>query len=341
MNFTPKHWLGAPKAESISILAPPILSVVLVVTFHGYFTSQAVSTFWWVVLVMGIDVSHVYSTLFRMYWDKPTFQKNKHLLILIPIVSLCIGILLYSFSDHLFWRVLAYIAVFHFVRQQYGFMRLYSRKETTNRWFKRIDSIAIYSATLYPLLYWHFYLTKKLSWFVEGDFVAYENPFLEQILWWAYILITCMYLTKEIIHSYRIKEINIPKNLIIIGTYVSWYVGIVAYQADLLFTLVNVVSHGIPYMGLIWIYGEKKIKANYSFTIKGVIVFAIVLLLLSYTEEFFWDVFVWNDHPELFPSFVSPVQNPIALAILVPLLVLPQVTHYVLDGFIWRFSKSA
>jgi hypothetical protein len=43
---------------------------------------------------------------------------------------------------------------------------------------------------------------------------------------------------------------NIPKNLIIIGTLSSWFFGIVYFNNDLVFTLLNVVSHGIPYMAL-------------------------------------------------------------------------------------------
>jgi hypothetical protein len=64
---------------------------------------------------------------------------------------------------------------------------------------------------------------------------------------------------------------------------------------------------------------------------------------LAYTEEFFWDVFVWKDHPSIFPFLLdaNPISNNLLLSLLVPLLVLPQVTHYVLDGFIWRFSKDA
>jgi hypothetical protein len=339
MMLTGKHWLGAPRAESLLILAPPLLSVLVVLLFREYFTSHELSTFWWVLLVLSIDVSHVYSTLFRMYWDKETFRQNRKLLVTIPIISLVLGVALYSFSDLIFWRILAYIAVFHFVRQQYGFMRLYSRKEKTHA-YKLIDSVAIYSATIYPILHWHLNLTTKLNWFVAGDFIALDHPLISDFLWWTYLAILAVYIGKEVLVTIVTREVNIPRNLIVAGTYLSWYVGIVAFQTDLLFTLVNVVSHGIPYMGLIWIYGEKKLRADFSFSLKGAAIFVVVMLLLAYTEEYFWDVFVWGDHPEIFPAIAHTIESPGVLAILVPLLVLPQITHYVLDGFIWRFSQA-
>lgn len=76
------------------------------------------------------------------------------------------------------------------------------------------------------------------------------------------------------------------------------------------------------------------------FDYKGLSIFILTLLLLAYGEEFLWDVFVWNDHPEIFPAVFDPVSGGVALTVLVPFLVLPQVTHYILDGFIWRFSKA-
>jgi hypothetical protein len=51
--------------------------------------------------------------------------------------------------------VLAMLAVFHFVRQQYGWVNLYRAKlkEKSNlTWW--IDAAAIYLATVYPLAFW-------------------------------------------------------------------------------------------------------------------------------------------------------------------------------------------
>lgn len=342
MELPGRHWLGAPRAEIILILLPPLLSVLVVLLFQSYFSSHTVSTFWWVLVVLGIDVSHVYSTLFRLYWDKQTFQDNRKLLVIIPVVTLLAGIIVYQYNHLIFWRCLAYLAVFHFVRQQYGFMRLYTRKEMVTAASKWINSLAIYSATIYPLLYWHLNATSKISWFVEGDFIAIHNTALNTIAESIYWGILVVYIIHEGWRSNQSREFNLPKNLVVAGTYLSWYVGIVAFQADLIFTLVNVVSHGIPYMALIWIHGNKKPGVDFSFSLKGLAIFSGVLIILAYVEEFFWDVFIWNDHPELFPAFdlFSPVENPWLISVLVPLLVLPQVTHYVLDGFIWRFSKE-
>jgi hypothetical protein len=340
MNLKQQPWLSNAGKEMTFIMAPLILPVIMVLVFEDYFLNTGVNNFWWVLLVMGIDVSHVYSTLFRLYWDKQTFNSYKKVLVIIPLAAFAVGFLLHSYDSFLFWRVLAYTAVFHFVRQQYGFMRLYSRKEKPVKWIRWIDTITIYNATLYPLLYWHLHLTGKLSWFVAGDFIPFRSEIFSTIAGVLYTSIIVVYISKEIWLFSQTSAFNIPRNLIVIGTYCSWYVGIISFQGDLIFTLLNVMAHGIPYMALIWIYGEKKASGKFSFGLKGVAWFAAILLLLAYVEEYLWDTMVWRDHAGIFPALISPLNDPIVLSLIVPLLVLPQVTHYVLDGFIWRFSRD-
>jgi hypothetical protein len=334
-------WLGSPLKECIFIIAPALFPVLLVLVFNDYFISHDVNTLWWIVLVVCIDVTHVYSTLFRLYWDRQTLATYKRTLIIIPVVAFVTGFSLHYYDSLIFWRVLAYVAAFHFVRQQYGFMRLYSRKESKSKWNRIVDNLSIYNATIYPLLYWHLHATDKLAWFIKGDFVDLNLIGYENIITIIYFNIVIIYLIKEIIAVSQNGILNIPKNLIMLGTYASWYVGIVAFQADLIFTLLNVVAHGIPYMALVWIHGEKKTKSNFQFNLRGVSIFMGILVLLAYIEENLWDRALWNDHPEIFPLFSGlSFQSPFFLSVVVAILVLPQVTHYVLDGFIWRFAKD-
>ncbi len=342
LNTGMQPWLKNARQEFWLIMAPAIIPVITIIIFKDFFTTTQVTTFWWILLVMAIDVGHVYSTLFRLYWDNSTVQKYKTVLFIIPVLGFILGFSLHLYDSQLFWRVLAYIAIYHFIRQQYGFMKIYSRKEIKNKYIKIIDALAIYSATLYPIIYWHLHLSSSLSWFVKGDILTLNFPFGNNPFFIIYCIIALVYIIKESWTGIQNKTFNLPKNLVILGTYLSWYVGIIMFQGDLIFTLLNVVAHGIPYMGLIWIHGEKKNSTSFSFSPKGALIFMSAVLFLAYVEEGLWDIFVWKDHPEIFPFLISvnPIQNPILLSLVVSALVLPQLTHYVLDGFIWRFSKD-
>ncbi|MHB8208664.1 hypothetical protein [Mucilaginibacter sp.] len=247
------------------------------------------------------------------------------------------------------------MAVFHFVRQQYGFMRIYSRKESHGRVARIIDTVAIYTATIYPLLYWHFAgIHQNFNWFVDGDFILAKSQLALMISKWIYFTVIATYLVKETWLVIKYNRFNIPKNLIVAGTFLSWYFGIVYYNGDMAFTTLNVVSHGLPYMALIWLNERKRyetkneqkttlLRLTFS-TYGGVICFAAVLVLFSYLEEGLWDGLVWREHSRVFHAFsiLPAISTNLLLALVVPFLALPQSTHYVLDGFIWKLNgKSA
>ncbi|MDR6941559.1 hypothetical protein [Mucilaginibacter pocheonensis] len=353
-NLIPKQpWLHSPGIDGMFILSPPFIALLLVICFPAQFqAASAIPIYYWLFLVVFIDVAHVYSTLYRTYFNLNSY-KNDAFLIVVPIACYIVGVLLHSFDGMLFWRILAYLAVFHFIRQQYGFMRLYSRQEDYHYWYTQIDKLAIYTSTIYPLFYWHFAGKRNFSWFVENDIVSIHSPILLNVGLASYLTIIVAYLIKECIYVVRIKTFNLPRNLLIGGTFLSWYFGIVYFNGDMAFTTLNVVSHGIPYMALIWIFEKSKqakdpAKGNlikkYTFNkVGGVLIFLLLLALFAYIEEGLWDGLIWKEHGSIFTIFSSlpKINDQQMLSLLVPLLALPQSTHYVLDGFIWKIKKAA
>ena len=347
-KMSAQPWIGNRSYDTAFILLPPFLALFLVALLPASYTQGgSIPIAAWVIIVLCLDVGHVYSTLFRTYFDSARFRRQRSLYIAIPLVCYIAGVLLYTTGGWLFWRVLAYTAVFHFIRQQYGFMRLYSRLEGAPAFSRMIDTITIYAAAIYPIIYWHFTPGRQFNWFLEGDFLQWNNPFILKICGWLYLAILTMYAAKEVYAASSGKTFNIPRNAIIIGTAVSWYFGIVYFNGDLVFTLLNVVSHGIPYMALIWFTARKdKPTDHHPGDIKrlllrwyGIGIFLAVILVGAWLEEGLWDRWVWDgEHLSIFKPFalLPAIGSEGLLVWLVPLLALPQATHYVLDGFIWR-----
>jgi len=347
------QWLLSRTFDLLFIISPSFFAVIFVLCFSNQLTNLTeIPTWGWVVLILGIDVSHVYSSLFRTYFHKKEFFKNKTLFTLVPSISFIFGILIYSFNALYFWRLLAYLAVFHFIRQQYGFMRLYSRKESLSPWSRGIDSLLIYMTMVFPIAYWHTHLPRNFQWFIYGDFIRGIPQILTSLLLFFYCFCILIYIIKEIFHTIKTLSFNLPKNLIILGTALSWYVGIVFTNDDLSFTITNVITHGIPYIALVWLFGfreshkEEKLIAfanidyKYFFSRQTIPLFFFLLLLLAYLEEGLWAGIVWRERLEFFNLFawLPEIQNHDTLSLIVPLLTLPQLTHYILDGFIWKIT---
>lgn len=434
-------WLSSPRWDLLFIISPAFVSTLMALSVAAFLPETKQMPLWvWVSLVLVVDVAHVYATLFRTYLNRSAMERHKGLLITIPALCWAGGSLLYSLDALLFWRALAYLAVFHFIRQQYGFVCLYSRKDPASvRKFACIDHLLVYIATLYPLLYWHSNLPRNFSWFVDGDFLDNLPQVVSDAGLIMYGAISTIYLVKEFYSLLQTKRFNIPKNLLIAGTAISWWVGIVSLNSDVSFTLTNVLTHGIPYMGLIWLYhGESpdmknvdrdddaipedpvtseknkhcpvltvnkaehqshaaagcrpmvnprnqamhgdevshpasnvdhashagstievdarasgRSDAGGSVTcgfVKTKLLqhltsfapaYVLFLITLAYLEEGFWDGFIWREHLAFFAPFsvLPELTDQTILTILVPGLALPQSTHYVLDGFIWRVKN--
>ncbi|MCA8831131.1 hypothetical protein [Hymenobacter pini] len=334
-------WIRSAGFDGFWILAPPFVALLVVAGLPAEFRTTARMPVWaWVALVVLIDVAHVYSTLFRTYFDGQRRRQLRTLLWAVPLGCYLLGVALHWAGGLWFWRVLAYAAVFHFIRQQYGFLRLYSRTDATSSYSKQLDTLLIYSATLYPLLWWHLSRPRNFSWFVTGDFVQYNWPLGRQLLTGAYCLLLLAYVWKECRYWQQTRHFNLPRNLLLLGTAASWYVGIVLLNGDLAFTLLNVVAHGIPYLALIWTSSRPNTTAPRPWWHGryGLGLFVAVVVGLAFLEEGLWDGLVWREHALVFGWFqqLPAVASPALLIWLVPLLALPQATHYVLDGFIWR-----
>jgi hypothetical protein len=351
---TEQAWLSSPGWDCTWIIAPAFLSTALIFALRGQISESENVPLWvWVCFVLLIDVAHVYATLFRTYLNSTAFSKHKNILIAMPLVAWIGGSLLYSLDAIFFWRALAYLAVFHFIRQQFGFVALYSRKDPPiSQKFSWLDKAAVYAATLYPILFWHTHMPRHFSWFVAGDFIESIPQALSHSALAIYVLIAAAYIGKETLVATRQKYLNIPRNLLVAGTALSWWTGIITFNSDMAFTITNVVSHGIPYMALIWLYHNQQKEAApltvpdknkwRRLVLSNVMVFFLFLALLAYLEEGIWDGLIWREHLSFFTPFMwlPTINDGAVLALLIPFLALPQSTHYLLDGYIWRVKDK-
>ena len=336
------YWLFSKKIDLSVFLGSAILSLLLLAVGWRIGILNADSPDWtWISAVLLIDVAHVWSTSFRVYFDADEFRRRVLLYTIVPVSGYIVGVALYSESPLAFWRVLAIVAVFHFVRQQYGWVALYrsrlNEKSRITLWF---DAAAIYLATVYPLVFWMTSLPRNFQWFVENDF--FNLPAMtERILFPVYVLALTVYFAKSIYFYFTTGFLNIGKDIVVLTTAICWYAGIVAFNSDYAFTVTNVIIHGVPYFALIYFYAKSRRETAGRFYQKlsgNWIIFLATLWALAYIEEIFWHRGVWHEREYLFGAGWN-LEN--WKTYFVPLLAVPQLTHYVLDGFIWRKKNNA
>jgi hypothetical protein len=299
----------------------------------------------WLAFVLAVDVAHVHTTLFRTYFDRAELRARPWLYALLPIACWAFGVALHLRSELTFWRALAYVAVFHFVRQQVGWVMIYrARAGERSRAGRAFDQAVVYASTLFPLAYWHAHLPRAFRWFVDGDFVSV--PALGAIvpaLGALEAILLIAYAARAIAAVARGGTPNWGKHLVVATTAATWYVGIVASDSDFAFTVSNVLVHGLPYFALLWAYARARApEAKGSLLARivglGFAAFVATALVFAFAEELAWDRLVWHEAPPWFGGVArdAPLLGPIARALVVPLLAVPQATHYVLDALLWR-----
>lgn len=340
-------WVFSAREDLLWFLGPVVVAAVVALVAWRTGTLDADLPPWaFLLLVVGCDVAHVWGTAFRTYLDPLVRARRGGLLLAVPLACLAAGVLLHAQGPDVFWRALAYVAAFHFVRQPWGWMAYAARRAgETSRLDRGLDVVAIHAVSLYPLLWWHAHLPRAFVWFRPDDFAAGLASEVVDVAGVLHVAILVAWLVRQAVRFATGQGVNRAKALVLGSTAAVWYGGIVVLDSDVVFTTSNVLAHGVPYLALVHRYGRSRWRGaggalGRVFARPGVALYVGALVAVAYVEEACWDGLVWHQHAGAFP--LPAVDVPAALlSLVVPLLALPQATHYVLDAFVWRSRSDA
>lgn len=329
-------WLFSRRTDLAMFAGSALVSTLVVLLAPTWGVVGETPPWAWLVFVVGIDVAHVWSTVFRVYLDGDELRRRPVLYAGAPLLAYALGVTVHQVSSELFWRVLAYVAVWHFVRQQAGWMTLYGRRAGSTVAQLRFDALTMYAATLGPVVWWHANLPRSFWWFREGDFVPSLPRWVGTWALGLHAVVLVGWLAWALVR----RSVHAGKVTLLAATWVAWFGGIVLARDDFSFTVMNVVLHGVPYLVMLFRYMQRR-RDEGGYGALGVVlrfgvpVFCGFLVMLAFAEELAWDRLVWHERPMFFGEGGFEL-GAVAMSLIVPLLALPQTTHYLLDGFIWR-----
>jgi hypothetical protein len=338
-----RRWLFSAPLDLAVFGGTAMVALVLVALAPAMGIGVDAPEWSWITGVLLVDVAHVWSTAFVVYLDPVELRRRPVLYAVTPVVAFAVGVALYAWGPGPFWRCIAYLAVFHFVRQQYGWVMLYrarnQERDELGRW---LDGATVYAATCYPLIWWHAHLPRGFAWMRDGDFVPGLPAWTVGVAGTIYAALLAAYVVRAVLQLVRRKSVSWGKHLIVVTTALCWYVGIVSTNTDYTFTVTNVFIHGVPYMALVFVYAKAAAReaphgASARLLGRGILVCLATLWLIAYVEELLWDRGLWHDRDWLFGSGIDIGNGALILA---PLLAVPQLTHYILDAFLWRRSAN-
>jgi hypothetical protein len=343
MSKPEKRWLFSKPLDLALFGGTAVVALVLVALAPAMGIGSDAPEWSWITGVLLVDVAHVWSTAFVVYLDPIEIKRRPLLYGLTPLAMFVVGIGLYAWGPGPFWRFIAYLAVFHFIRQQYGWVMLYrarnGERDVLGRW---LDGATVYAATLYPLIWWHTQLPRGFAWMREGDFIIGLPRWVADGALIVYAALVVNYIGPAASQLMRRQPVSWGKHLVVLTTALCWYVGIVATNTDYTFTVTNVFIHGVPYMALVFVYAKAAAREapkgpSARLLGRGLFVCLATLWVIAYVEEMLWDRALWHDRSWLFGGGFDIGDGAMILA---PLLAVPQLTHYALDAFLWRRSAN-
>lgn len=332
-------YLFSPTTDLIAFAGSGVITIVgLAIARYYGLLDQDVPEWLWLFALVLMDGGHIFGTLFRVYLDREEVRRRPYLYWLTPLGCFLIALLAAQVGLWLYIRLIAYAAIFHFVRQQYGWVRLYRhRRGEGDKLGGRLDEITVYAATLYPLLYLHVHAVPGIGWLSPSDLVRLPDILLPfTVAYWA---IMTAYLLKSLYAWSGRAMTNPGKDIVVVTTALCWYLGLVTFhESTFARAFCVVVLHAMPYYALTYNYTRLRRKAGH--TVGGwfgrewtsFLVFHILLAILLKEA---WSLVKGSKSLSLFGtgSWLIPRE---AVFILIPLLGTVQLTHYFLDAFIWR-----
>ena len=114
----PQPWIRSAKFDLWWFIAPLVLPPIAVFFIpQAFLNSQKTDIFpWsWILIVLTVDVAHVYSTVYKTYFNSEARKTHRMKLLYFPILVWIGGAIIYSFGSKVFWTCVAYFAVYHFI----------------------------------------------------------------------------------------------------------------------------------------------------------------------------------------------------------------------------------
>lgn len=310
--------------------------------------SQESQILYYIFFKIILDKSHLYATGFRVYLD-PNFTRAKAIVSFgVPVVMFALAFLLAYTKHEYFWLAFAYLNIFHVIRQQVGLVNISNQKfANVSRWQQKIDSMAFHGVGFFSTL---FLLSRKgeVGWINLWSGASFSLPeFFANFAVFGFLSLTILYtLHQGYLFCRKRQEFNPAKfNFWIITIFL--FGGFLALPSYLFAVALLIhFCHSVPYTVLVYKEGARRWKMDttwrhWLFRSKiGLATFLFVIAFFTWIENGLWKFLVVKN--AVFKELHFPISlelNPTQVAFAMALLGLPSLTHFVIDGFIWKSSS--
>jgi len=296
-----------PFTDFVAFGLPVLLALAFVPTWW-LIPPSVVPALPWFVLVVAVDVAHVWATLFRTYLDKRELLRRPSLYLSVPAVCFVSSFVVYRLgSPRLFWTCISYAAIYHFVKQDLGLLFLYIARNSGRVTKRQVDfeRVTLYVGAGCPILLWHASPPDAFHWFRGGERFLFELP--------APLLVPVQMLWLGTLLAYAFIELrrwrggappNVGKLFVMATSWATWAFGTLCDHEVATLAALN-LFHGVPFFVMVFQYCRRRWAslepAGCADRLTVLLtrrwyVFLLFLVALAVLEELLWDALVFQDY---------------------------------------------
>mmetsp|Transcript_4727 Transcript_4727/g.8539 ORF Transcript_4727/g.8539 Transcript_4727/m.8539 type:complete len:376 (-) Transcript_4727:95-1222(-) len=350
----PSKWVFSAEWDFFAFTLPTIGSLVVAPYLWWHTDPDRMPLAAYLVLVVFTDVGHVWTTIFRTYMDSDERSRRPLLYWLSPPVIFLLSFALHYLSPIGFWTVLGYCAIYHFMKQFYGWMAIYKGR-CMERWDWALDKWVIYGGALLPCAYWHADPERSMDWFhMDGPLVVPLPQWTQPLLVVTWVAVLAAYFARQGQLAYR-GQFNAGKSLLVLYCYVTWAAGVLIPHKMIALCFLNLI-HAFPSYLIIFFACQNKYAplkpvsctdrlTKWFCTASNWPWYIGFFCLIAFVEELLWDCLVWHEYTAQYLDLMEldlqlPELGHVALSAVSAALTLPQAVHYWLDTHIWKMGPG-
>ena len=258
------RWIISARDDLVWFIGSVLSSYLLLFLYVKGFVSLLVMAATWAIL---IDAPHVFGTFSRTYFDR-TERKNRARLLWGSLLFFAVGpLLVWAGAGFVFFFVAALWAYYHLVKQHYGFMVLYKKKNgDLAKVDNALDRLFLLFAFNYPFIE-----------FIARDPEAMARvpaalrggvDGLSTILLIATVVLGFTWLARQVQRALVGEPLNVPKYLLLAAAIPMHWIVLLTPMPHKPIAIVAILTiyHNLQYHRLIWFHNKKYNRMTVSRT---------------------------------------------------------------------------
>eukprot|EP00755_Sulcionema_specki_P027029 Sspe_Gene.87000::Locus_57848_Transcript_1_1_Confidence_1.000_Length_1286::g.87000::m.87000 len=340
----PREAILGPRSDVVCIHLPALLSVMALASFPVLPTYLDDPPFiLYVVVVIGLDMGHTFTTFFHAHFDSRESRRRKLLYWGAPLVVAFLLVTSMVAAESATWVTLGYLSMAHVVQQQ---LRMLWITNARGRCLddQPHDTGMVLVGALCPIVLWHADPDRKFDWFFRHDDIPLPLPGWSvpvAVLVWAGALVV------HIIHYSTRPPRTLTKHVFLVGVAASWAVGVLLPNKPIALLSLT-ASHSLQSIALSFLVLRDRHSSNVR-PLRDPFLHAVSSRLWLYmlclfgaacAEELLWEALLWREWTPHFSAFDFEDPSEGVKRILTAFLLLPTVLHYFFDCFVWSHTHT-